>query len=280
MNMNYFIKAFLVSLMAFQMISCSESKRENETESSADNAISSITNACCYDSIKSYLVNEEDSSQIYLSKAFYKQPDFAAATKNIVACFLKKQSKENGVKDIDKVELIEKTCLFDNAIFDIYKIKLSDKLPEEYHKDFYVIYNLKDSLGYFVYVDSLVFIKSKITDKCNLIAGTFRRRNIGHFRVYQLKGNKLSLWESEKVVYNYTTDCISFENGALDFKNVDLNSDGFLDLEFTGVRNFYCEGLEEGPSRETKSPVKREQVKFTYFFNPKDGRWVDKLPNK
>jgi hypothetical protein len=83
------------------------------------------------------------------------------------------------------------------------------------------------------------------------------------------------IFESADPVSNYSLNCESYENDDLKLQNIDLNNDGYLDLKFTGIKNFYCNGFEQY-GRDERKPIKKEKISITYYYNSINQNWQKK----
>ncbi len=119
-----------------------------------------------------------------------------------------------------------------------------------------------------LFADSITFVKARKEDGSDFIGGyRINKNGLSHFLIWNFAGSQFSvMFESSDFVYNYSLDCESYaNNGYLIFSNEDLNGDGLLDLNFSGIRNSYCKGLEWGIGRGNRDPIRQDTVFFSYY---------------
>jgi len=179
-------------------------------------------------------------------------------------------------KDITDIEYLGKYNLQNSGQNDIYKISLNYDLPMVWHYSIVLIVD-KNNNGFFIELDSIELIKIRKGDNTCYFAGRYKDRNqYGVFRIYKFKNNKVyQLFESNYPVSNYSFDCESYEQGDLKLSNMDVNNDGYLDLRFTGIKNYYCNGLEQ-VGRDERAPIKQEKITINYVYDPVRNKWRTK----
>lgn len=157
----------------------------------------------------------------------------------------------------------------------IYKIKLGHTVPAVYSRGYYLVIGVENKLVYLIAFDKLELIKLHPKDKYWFFSGRFiRRSGYSNFDIYHFRDTKMvKIFSSDEYVSNFSYDCISYRNGNLSFKNIDINNDGYLDLYFDGIKNYYCHGLENNGRLDVK-PIKSEFIKIKYLYNKELNNWV------
>lgn len=191
---------------------------------------------------------------------------------------LKELIKESGdnltLTDIDSVKFIGNFRLKDFSNDSrIYKIKLSYNLPTVYHYNLVLIVN--DNQGYLIPLDTVELVRIQKSSNEYYFAGRYINRNgYGYFKIFKFNNNHMfKIFESHIAISNFSYDCTSFKNGNLQLQNIDVNKDGYLDLKFSGIKYFYCKGLENY-GRGDKKPIKQEKITIIFYYNPQDSTWV------
>ena len=125
----------------------------------------------------------------------------------------------------------------------------------------------KNHEGYLFELNTVTPIKVRQNDNEFYFAGIYKNRyQYGTFKIFDIRNGVLyNIFASGEAVSNYSLDCISYENDELKFQNIDLNHDGYLDLVFTGIKNYYCEGYESY-GREDRAPIKKEKISIIYYY--------------
>ncbi len=180
--------------------------------------------------------------------------------------------KELKEADIMTVKLVEKKNIKNFGLAKIYKIVLSDKLPEVFPKTNYFIVGERNNLGALFLLDSLVFIKTSNNDLSYLLAGVAKVKAFGYFKIYNFKVrdsfdeilNTLNCCENGLPIFNNSLDCISYSPAQFQFKNIDINHDGLLDIVFSGVVASYCKGLETGYGRGDRKPISKRKITICF----------------
>jgi hypothetical protein len=86
--------------------------------------------------------------------------------------------------------------------------------------------------------------------------------------------NSLNYCENGVPVFNNSTDCKSYKPFMLTFKNIDIDNDGILDINFSGEVASYCKGLETGYGRNNRTPVELKKINFSFILkSPKDNHF-------
>jgi len=156
---------------------------------------------------------------------------------------------------------------------DIFKIKLSDDLPEVYDKNLVLIVDNFRHNAYFLSLDIVEPIKSQNRDTAYYFAGRYKRKEYGTFKVFDFINYKMKLtFSSPDYVSNDSMECICYANDDLRLQNADENGDGYLDLKFSGIKNYYCIG-GENVGRLDRKPLKTRKIKFIYYYDPKHTSW-------
>jgi hypothetical protein len=176
--------------------------------------------------------------------------------------------------DITSIKPVDITTVKGWGLVNIYEIKLSDSLPEVFTKRNYLIVNVDKKQGAVFLLDTLAFIKTSIQNRDVLLGGVQKIKDKGFFKVYSfVEGNKfkevlntLNFCDDGVPVFNNSTECKSYKSAMLTFKNVDVNNDGLLDLNFSGEVASYCKGLESGHGRNDRPPVKIDKINFSFLL--------------
>lgn len=203
-------------------------------------------------------LKKKDQFSIYLIKSF--KNDFDGVNPN----------------NILSVSLFESKNIIGLGLCDIYKIKLSDNLPEIIGKKAYLIFIKSEMKAALLWLDDLECIKIKNYDTAYYLAGINRYRGKGYFLVYKFSNDnngvfKLIFDSSDDMfcgngipILNNSFDCISYDPAQLHFKNIDLNNDGLNDLMFIGRVLYFCEGLETGYGRNDRKPLRKETLNIVF----------------
>jgi len=177
------------------------------------------------------------------------------------------------LSDVVKVEFIRTINVHKLGAVNLFKIGLSYRLPMTYNHDLIMIISNVKHYAYLVALDGVEPIKINEKDSVFYFAGRYKRKLYGTFKVFDFsKGIMKNIFTSPDFVSNYSEDCISYPHDNLKLKNIDLNNDGYLDLQFSGIENFYCKGFETS-SREDKKPLRRKKIEFTYYYRPSKHTW-------
>ncbi|MDP4237968.1 MAG: hypothetical protein Q8904_00665 [Bacteroidota bacterium] len=179
-------------------------------------------------------------------------------------------------KEITGIEYLGKYNLENSGKNDIYRISLSYDLPMVWHYSIVLIVDEHNN-GYFIELDSVELIKIRKSHNTYYFAGRYKDRNqYGVFKIYKFKNNKVTqVFESNYPVSNYSLDCESYEHGDLKLRNIDINNDGYLGLKFSGIKNYYCNGLEQ-VGRDERTPIKQEKITINYVYDPIINKWKNK----
>ena len=205
------------------------------------------------------------------------EPDSLNGSFNIAHYLIGKFNKEyEGLKDKDiiGVKLIDSVSVKNFGTAQIYNITLSDNLPEVFTKRNYLIVNKNKKQAALFLLDTLFFIKTSVNDNTILLGGIEKIKAKGFFLIYDFAGenefkeilNSLDYCEDGIPVFNNSTDCISYKPFMLDYKNIDMNNDGILDVNFSGEIASYCKGLEVGYGRNDRAPVRLSKINFSFIL--------------
>lgn len=169
--------------------------------------------------------------------------------------------------DIDSIQYRGTYKLKNTGKILVFQIYFSYDLPCSWYP--YQIVLLIDNTnqkGYLLGLHTVFPIKVKHSDDNFYFAGIYKNKyQYGTFKIFDIKNGVLyNIFASDEAVSNYSLDCISYENDELQFQNIDVNHDGYLDLVFTGIKNYYCEGYESY-GREDRPPIKQEKVSIIYY---------------
>jgi hypothetical protein len=185
------------------------------------------------------------------------------------------------IEDIESAKYWGKLEIKEDHSVELFNIKLSYSLPAVY--DYYgiLVVDNRELNAYFLPLNSIEPVKLNAKDSTVFFAGRCKRKGYGLFKIYSFRGNILqSIFTSKDYVSNFSLDCISFENDDLKMKNIDLNNDGLLDLSFTGIKNIYCEGFEEGFSKDDRKPLKKEKLTIKYLYDANLATWTSTEKSK
>lgn len=180
------------------------------------------------------------------------------------------------IKDIDSVNYWGTLNVYHLNPVSIFKIKYSYELPSVWHYSAVLIIDNVNHNAYLLDLDVVEPVKVQNNVDTFYFAGIYTNRYlIGTFKIFDFKnGNLYDIYDSNEPVSNYSLDCISYENEFLKFQNVDLNSDGYLDIKFSGVRNYYCNGYEQY-GREERKPIKKDKISITFIYNNIKKSWEE-----
>ncbi len=177
-------------------------------------------------------------------------------------------SKEN----ITLLKIKDSICIKNLGFINIFKGNIfsteNKKLPTVSIGSFYLFSKSSDNFIQFMSFDSIFFIKETETDTEFLIGG-FPNNRSAHTFFFILNYKHSCFYEifsTEEYIYKYNTDCSDYNNdGYLYIKNIDVNNDGLLDLQFTGIEYRYCDGLETGKNRNNSSVISQKNISYIYF---------------
>lgn len=240
------------------MISCGSKESKQTKVNSIETTISSVDNRIVIPFEPDSLLNAPSHIAHYLIGKFNKEYE---GLKD---------------KDITGVKFIENERVKGFGIVQIYNITLSDNLPEVFTKSNYLVVNKDKKQAALFLLDTLFFIKTSFNDSTILLGGIEKIKAKGFFLIYDFAGenefkeilNSLDYCENGIPVFNNSTDCISYKPFMLDYKNIDMNNDGILDVNFSGEVASYCTGLETGYGRNDRPPVEVSKINFTFILRP------------
>jgi hypothetical protein len=180
------------------------------------------------------------------------------------------------VTDLVRVRFLRTVAVRGAGQLRLYQVSLSRHLPEVWAKTAYVVRDSHGQAAWF-WLDSLWFIKEQRAAQQYLLSGVSRGRSRGYYLVYAwTKGGyfrailnsldtRTPTYPYGVPVYDVSLDCANYQPFQLHFSQSDLNGDGYLDVVFTGRRLFFCRGLEEGFSREDRSPIRTQLVRLVWL---------------
>lgn len=178
------------------------------------------------------------------------------------------------IEDVATVEYLSQPILNNGKRYEIFEVSLNKDLPEVYDKNGFLLIDSSKRVAFFVFLSSYESIKARTQDTLVFFAGRYKRKGYGTFKVFSIiKDTLRNIFVSPDFVSNNSLDCISYQNDDLILENADFNHDGFNDLKFSGIKNYYCKGLEEGYGRDERKPVRSEKITILYFYNAKSGCW-------
>jgi hypothetical protein len=209
------------------------------------------------------------------------EPDSLNSGSNVAHYLIKKFNKEyEGLKDKDivGVKLIDSKLVKNFGVAQVYNIRFSDNLPEVFTKSNYLIVNKDKKLATLFLLDTLSFIKTSVNDNTILLGGVQKTKSKGFFLIYDYSEkmafkeilNSLDYCENGIPVFNNSTDCICYMPFMLSFKNIDINNDGILDVNFSGKVASYCKGLETGYGRIDRKPISVNKINFSFILKSKN----------
>jgi hypothetical protein len=178
--------------------------------------------------------------------------------------------------DIVSIKLIDSVTIKKYGDVQIYNILLSDNLPRVFSKRNYLVVNaIKKEASLFL-LDTLNFIKSSVEDTSVFLGGIEKINDKGFFILYDfVQHNKfkavLNSSDSKYCVnglpvFNNGVDCISYKPFMLTLKNIDINNDGVLDINFSGEIASYCKDLEVGFGRNDRNPLSLKKINFSFIL--------------
>ncbi len=197
---------------------------------------------------------------------------FTSLKSKLITTFI--EYKELKEQDIKEVKFVDSIKIKDFGDAKIYKIMLSDDLPEVYSKENYLIVNKKSKIGAIFLLDTLFYIRKTKNDTSYLLGGVEKIKTKGFFKIYDFKKsnefeevlNTLDYCENGIPVFNNGLECISYLPEMMEFKNADINNDGLLDVNFSGKIAYYCKGLETGYGREDREPISLKKSSFSFIL--------------
>jgi hypothetical protein len=74
-------------------------------------------------------------------------------------------------------------------------------------------------------------------------------------------------------VFLKNSECIQIENGFLEFKNIDIDNNGLLDIVFSGEIDYYCKTEEYGVDVSKRNPLKKDFVNVKFFYDENHKIW-------
>jgi len=268
------ILLFVISVIT---VSCSKWKKNNSTEtvikeipaiSSNKDTLTTSHNFAPENSLITCKIKVNQGDTSIINKLFSLYYAISVQTENFknIKFLSEKNIKNYGFSKIYTCEFV------DNA-----KKELSFSAIGEYC----ILINKTDLIATLLYMSHIQFIKNKNTDTSFFISGIYIYRSNGVFYIYDYdKTDKKfnAIFKSEEKCYIYdASDCIAYKNSVLEFSNTDLDNDKLLDLHFKGIKYTYCNEFESGFNKDSKKPIKSENISITYY-QKKDtvGIWIKK----
>lgn len=163
------------------------------------------------------------------------------------------------------------------------KAVLKSKYSEDKKHIGYCRLMSNDKINRLILIDSLFFVKTVSHSDSVFIGGVKFFNLYGKFYIYSFENDIVKeIFESEEYVYNYSLDCNSYNRkGFLKFKNKDLNKDGFLDINFKGIRYRHCSLMETGFNRlNRKIPNRKYKLNLRYMYEPLNAKWKKEKSNQ
>lgn len=184
------------------------------------------------------------------------------------------------INDIKKIMYVKEANLRNWGMTSIYKFELSDQLPESvYKKGILVISKLRAQAAIF-FLDNFDLVKLKEADTAYFLAGVHILKSRGYFYLYEFDGTQYFLSKFSTLsdnycnngipVYNNSLECICYKPFELIFKNIDVDKDGLMDLNFSGDILSFCEGLQNGYGREDRKPTSVFKLNITFIASQKN----------
>lgn len=220
-------------------------------------------------------VTQNDTIKSFQTSVNVKSKITNLEIKDLVLTQLIKLSGDHlSLKDINSIKYMGIYNLKGLGKSQIYKIKLSYSLPTVYHYSLALIID-NHCHGFLIALDIVELIKIKaISNEYYFGSRYINRYGYGYFKVFEFNNNYMyQVFESNEAVSNFSYGCTSFENGNLKLQNIDVNKDGYLDLKFTGIKDFYCNGLEQY-GREDRKPLRKKRIILIFYYNPKNATWT------
>ena len=157
------------------------------------------------------------------------------------------------------------------AEVNVWGRKLSNVTP----KRCYLLYSKENKDAFVFDFNSFFLIKDKLSDNGSNIGGVILTKGIGYFLCYSFEDSSFvkifdsgfDIKESEIAVPIYLNNggCIKYLDNYLNFKNIDINNDGFLDLTFVGTVLYYCKPEEYGVEINSRKPIKEQRININYI---------------
>lgn len=192
---------------------------------------------------------------------------------------------------ISSFSFIRKINVLGYGLSSLFSGELNGDLPEVIYKHFYILINEKKENGIILFLNDLHLVKAKTNSFAGLISGNYKIKSKAYFLIFDYSkeehlfkivlNTELDSWCGNGIpVENQSNDCISYKGFKLTFKNIDLNNDGLLDIEFHGTVLEFCEKLETNQGRLDVKPKKIVGVDFRFIAQNKMGgvtwRLIDK----
>lgn len=178
-------------------------------------------------------------------------------------------------EDFERVELVNNLNIKNLGVTKLYKIALSNSLPESVQKINYLIVNTELKKGALLLLDTLIPLK---TEGAYLVAGIQKIKTKGYFVAYDLLNaefkeifNSVDFCGSGIPVYNQSNECINYKPHMLSLNSE--NKKGILELNFSGKVAYYCKGLEIGFGESDRKPLQTKQINFSFLIKHKDNSY-------
>jgi hypothetical protein len=160
------------------------------------------------------------------------------------------------------------------GITSVYKISFSEDLPQVFSKTNYLLLSIEKKKAALFLLDTLICAKTSTTESAVLLGGIEKVKSKGYYVLYDFNGkdrfkevlNSESVSNEGVPVYNSGIECTSYKPFMLTMKNIDLNNDGILDLNFSGLEAVYCKGFETGYGRNDRNPLELRKVNFSFVL--------------
>jgi len=193
----------------------------------------------------------------------------------LTACRMKRDS-DIRLKDISQVTFFKTVLVKAMGRVQVFLVKYGDSLPADYDRDGFLFVDNRAHHYFLITLSELKPVKVKASDHAYFLAGIYKRRGYGVFKIFNWSGKALTnIFQSPDFVSNSSLDCITYRHDDLKFENTDRNADGYLDLYFHGIANYYCNGGENS-GRLDRKPRRSKPIAFTYYFDPIKKTWSKK----
>lgn len=213
--------------------------------------------------------------QMSAGKLMPLNPDSVKSANYLIEVFNKEY---NGLvqNDFESIQLVNTIKVHSLGWTEIYRITLSDSLPEVVKKNNYLLVDVSKQQGTIFLIDTLLPIRLSSNSSVYLISGIQMVKTKGYFILYDLKGyefkeicNSMDLCENGLPVFNSSIECINYKPHRLSFKNEDINNDNILDISFSGTIAHYCKGLETGFGENDRPPLHEKNIRFSFLIRSK-----------
>jgi hypothetical protein len=171
--------------------------------------------------------------------------------------------------------------------YTVFKAELKKELQDgaRYPWQTYILlpceYDKKNNFIYSITMQEIDYLQLQENTDQYYLSGEYVNRE-GRSKYYVLdlspKRVKIKFMTQEDVYMNECSECASYvgNDHELKLSKKDINSDGYLDLLFTGTKHYYCVGGEMNCAMDKVKPVFREKIYNEYIYNTKKQTWIKK----